>query len=133
MDIFIETCRHYVAAYMAVFGNGGGADAICFTGGIGQNGAAIRAGILENMAYAGIALDAAKNNAARGNVEARLDAVESRVQIWMLPTNEELIVAHDERRLPCSREPNHEVTKTRRLTKNWILERVLQWHSRLWE
>jgi len=67
--------------------------AICFTGGVGQNGSAIRAAILDRMDYAGIVLDLDKNKSTRGNVEARLDQAGSRVQIWMLPTNEELIVA----------------------------------------
>ena len=90
LDVFVEACRHYVGAYLAVLN---GADAITFTGGIGQNGSAIRAAILAHMEYAGIVLDAEKNKSTRGNVEARLDGTGSRVQIWMLPTNEELIVA----------------------------------------
>jgi acetate kinase len=90
VDVFVEACRNYVGSYLAVLN---GADAITFTGGIGQNGSAIRAAILANMDYAGIVLDGEKNKATRGNVEARLDAPASRVQIWMLPTNEELIVA----------------------------------------
>lgn len=90
LDVFIEACRHYVGAYLAVLN---GADAICFTGGIGQNEAGIRAGIAGNMDYAGIVIDAAKNAAAKGNVETRIDAANSRVQVWVLPTNEELIVA----------------------------------------
>lgn len=90
VEVFVEACRHYVGAYLAVLG---GADAIVFTAGIGQNGAAIRSAILENMGWAGIQLDTAKNRGTRGNVEARLDAAGSRVQVWMLPTNEELIVA----------------------------------------
>ena len=90
VDVFVEACRHYTGAYLAVLG---GADAIVFTAGIGQNGAAIRSAILHNMQYAGIELDPAKNVSAKGNFEARLDAPTSRVQIWMLPTNEELIVA----------------------------------------
>jgi len=90
LDVFIEACRHYVGAYLAVLN---GADAICFTGGIGQNEAGIRAGIAGNMDYAGIVIDATKNAAAKGNVETRIDAANSRVQVWVLPTNEELIVA----------------------------------------
>ena len=90
VEVFVEACRHHIGAYLTVLS---GADAICFTGGIGQNGVAIRAAILANMGYAGIELDTAKNAAAWGNVEARIDAAGSRVQIWMLPTNEELIVA----------------------------------------
>ena len=90
LDVFVESCRHYVGAYLAVLG---GADAITFTGGIGQNGVAIRAAILANMEFAGIVLDPEKSKSTRGHVEARLDAAGSKVQIWMLPTNEELIVA----------------------------------------
>jgi acetate kinase len=90
VDVFVEACRHYTGAYLAVLG---GADAIVFTAGIGQNGAAIRSVILHNLQYAGIELDEAKNATTKGNIEARLDAPASRVQIWMLPTNEELIVA----------------------------------------
>mgnify|MGYP001544150349 CR=1 FL=1 len=90
VDVFVEACRHYLGAYLAVLH---GVDAITFTGGIGQNGAAIRAAILEGMAFAGIRLDAGKNKRARGNIEARLDDGTGAVQIWMLPTNEELIVA----------------------------------------
>ena len=87
----MEACRHYVGAYLAVLG---GADVICFTGGIGQNGVAIRAAILADMKFCvGIELDLVKNGQARGNVEMRLDASSSKVEIWMLPTNEELIVA----------------------------------------
>ena len=90
LDVFVEACRHYVGGYLGVLG---GADAITFTGGIGQNGSAIRGAILVNMEFAGIVLDSAKNKSTRGNVEARLDGPGSKVQIWMLPTNEELIVA----------------------------------------
>jgi acetate kinase len=90
LDVFVEACRHYLGAYLVALH---GADAITFTGGIGQNGAAIRAAILQGLDFAGIRLDPEKNKSARGNIEARLDAPGSTVQIWMLPTNEELIVA----------------------------------------
>ena len=90
LDAFVEVCRHYVGAYLAVLN---GADAIVFTGGIGQNGKAIRTAICANLDFAGIKLDAAKNQNAKGSAESRIDAAESRTQIWVLPTNEELIVA----------------------------------------
>jgi len=90
LDAFVETCRHYVGSYLVALG---GADAIVFTGGIGQNGKAIRAGICANLNFAGIRLDASKNQNAKGSAETRIDADGSKTQVWVLPTNEELIVA----------------------------------------
>jgi acetate kinase len=90
IDVFVEAVRHYLGAYLAVLN---GAQAICFTGGIGQHQAAIRRAVLQDMDYAGIHLDEQKNRDARGSEESRIDAPDSRVQIWVLPTNEELIVA----------------------------------------
>ena len=90
VGVFVETVRHYLGAYLAILN---GADAVCFTGGIGQHGADIRAAILENMDYAGICFDPVKNQSVDGNAETRIDAADSRTQIWVLPTNEELIVA----------------------------------------
>jgi acetate kinase len=88
LDVFVESVRHYIGAYLAVLN---GADAICFTGGIGQHATALRAQICENLEYAGIQLDPAKNAQLHG--EGRFDAAGSRVQLWVIPTNEELIVA----------------------------------------
>lgn len=90
IEVFVEACRQYLGAYLAILN---GADAITFTGGIGQNGSALRAQILAHLDYAGIHLDLEKNAQARGNFEGRIDAPNSKVQIWVLPTNEELIVA----------------------------------------
>jgi acetate kinase len=90
IEVFIESVRHFIGAYLAVLN---GADAICFTGGIGQHGTAIRAAVLHGFDYAGIALDPRKNGSARGSAETRIEAAASRAQIWVLPTNEELIVA----------------------------------------
>lgn len=91
VDVFVEACRHYIGAYLAVLH---GADALCFTGGIGQHGAAIRAAITTGLDYAGIALDPEKNQKALGSAETRIDSQRpNAVQIWVLPTNEELIVA----------------------------------------
>ncbi len=69
----------------------GGLDALVFTGGIGENGAQIRAAVCEGLSDLGIALDENKNKSLKG--EVRLDAGSSRAQIWIIPTNEELIVA----------------------------------------
>lgn len=90
LDAFVESCRHYVGAYLAILN---GADALVFTGGVGQYGKAIRAAICANLDFAGIVLDPAKSQAANGSAETRVDAAGSRTQIWVIPTNEELIVA----------------------------------------
>jgi acetate kinase len=88
IDAFLESVRSFIGSYLAVLG---GCDVLAFTGGIGENGIAIRDAICRNMAWAGIELDQAKNQ-VRGK-EERISAVESDVDIWVVPTNEELIVA----------------------------------------
>ena len=93
-DIFVTSIRHYLGAYLLHLG---GADAIVFTGGIGENSASIRTSVCENLDWFGIALDPAKNAHARG--EMRIDSVGSRVQLWIMPTNEELIVARQSKAL----------------------------------
>lgn len=89
-DAFVESCRHYVGAYLAVLN---GADAIAFTGGIGQHSQAVRAGVCADLDFAGIVIDPEKNESADGKRESRIDAGGSKTQAWVLPTNEELIVA----------------------------------------
>ncbi|MBI1369064.1 MAG: acetate/propionate family kinase [Planctomycetes bacterium] len=90
IDVFVQSIRDYLGAYMVLLG---GADAITFTGGIGQHNPDLRAAVCANLEWTGVKLDAKKNEAAKGSEESRLDAAGSRVQIWALPTNEELIVA----------------------------------------
>lgn len=90
IDVYVEAIRHYIGAYMAVLN---GVDAICFTGGIGQNGKVLREAVLRDFDYAGVKLDAKANEAADANAESRIDAADSGVGLWVLPTNEELIVA----------------------------------------
>ncbi len=90
IEVLIESVRHYLGAYLAVLN---GADAITFTGGIGQNSPLIRAGVLEHMSYAGIGVDTDANDRVEGDAETRIDAADATVQVWVLPTNEELIVA----------------------------------------
>lgn len=85
---FVESVRHYVGAYLAVVG---GCDALVFTGGIGENAADIRCAVCDRLQFAGIELDTDKNNQRGG--ERRIDATASRAEIWVLPTNEELVVA----------------------------------------
>jgi acetate kinase len=88
LDVFVEAVRHYLGAYLMALN---GADAIVFTGGIGENSATMREAICKDLDWFGIALNPLKNENAKG--EAAIHAVDSRVQIWTMPTNEELIVA----------------------------------------
>jgi acetate kinase len=88
VDAFVESVRHYIGAYLVALG---GCDVLAFTAGIGENGTAIRAAICRNLDFAGIVLDPQKNQ-VRGR-EEKISSVESRAEIWVVPTNEELIVA----------------------------------------
>ena len=88
VDAFVETVRSYIGSYLVALG---GVDVLAFTGGIGENGAAIREAICRNLEWAGIVLDPQKNQ-VRGK-ETKISKVESDAEIWILPTNEELIVA----------------------------------------
>jgi acetate kinase len=101
IEVFVESLRHYLGAYLAAIN---GADAIVFTGGIGQHSAAVRAAAIEEMDYARIVLDEAKNAAADGDAETRIDAAESRTQIWVMPTDEEQIVARQAAQVLAMRE-----------------------------
>lgn len=88
LDVFIASIRHYLGAYLTVLG---GADAIVFSGGIGENSRLIRSGVCENMQWAGIELDPQLNEQAKG--EMRLSTPGSRTEVWVVPTNEEIVVA----------------------------------------
>jgi acetate kinase len=86
--------RHYLGAYLVELG---GADAIVFTGGIGENRAAFRGQVLADLEELGIVLDPAANEQVQG--EGPIHAEPSRTQIWVVPTNEELIVARQAKEL----------------------------------
>lgn len=94
LDVFVTDIRRYLGAYLVTLG---GADAIVFTGGIGENSQVIREGVCRGLGWFGIELDADRNAAAKG--ESRISGEASRVQIWTVPTNEELIVARQTRDL----------------------------------
>lgn len=84
---YVNQIKHYVGGYMALLG---GVDAIVFTGGIGENSARVRSGVCGSLGYAGVDLGVSLNKEARG--EAKLSTESSRVEVWTIPTNEELIV-----------------------------------------
>ena len=94
LDVFVASARHWIGSY---FFQLNGADAIVFTAGAGENQANLRAAICANLENLGIKLDATKNNSARAT-EAVISAADSAVKIFVIPTNEELVVARETKR-----------------------------------
>ena len=91
VDVFCYRVRKYIGAYLAAMN---GADAVIFAGGIGEHSPAIRARICEGVDWLGMSVDAERNAALTGS-EGRFDAAGSRVQLWVIPTDEELLIARD--------------------------------------
>ncbi len=91
VEMFCYRARKYVGAYLAALG---GADAILFTGGIGERSPEVRARICAGMEWCGLALDRARNDAAV-TLEARISAEGARVRAFVIPTDEERLVARD--------------------------------------
>jgi acetate kinase len=91
VDLYCYRARKYLGAYLAVLG---GADAILFGGGVGENAPLVRAQILENMGWAGVALESAENLAAAG-VERRISRADSPVEVWVIPVDEAAILARE--------------------------------------
>jgi acetate kinase len=92
IELFCYRARKYIGAYLAAMG---GADAVVFTGGIGQNSPLIRAMILEGLEWFGLALDEEANQATVGSQAGRITRDDSRLAAWVLPTDEELLIARD--------------------------------------
>jgi acetate kinase len=90
VDLFCYRVKKYLGSYLAAMN---GADAIVFAGGIGENSPDVRARICAEMDWLGISLDPAKNASLAG--EGRIDAEDSRLQLWVIPTDEELLIARD--------------------------------------
>ena len=87
--------KKYIGSYTAAMG---GLDAVIFTGGIGENADAVRAGACEGMEYFGIKLDKELNAKVRGDF-VKISTDDSKTQVWVVPTNEELLIARDTKEL----------------------------------
>jgi acetate kinase len=94
VDMFCYRVKKYIGSYLAAMN---GADALLFTGGIGENSAYIRAQICAGMDWLGVSVDGAKNQAAVGK-DADISGRDARIQTWVIPTNEELLIARDTQR-----------------------------------
>ena len=94
LDVYVASARHWIGSYYLQLN---GADAIVFTAGTGENQANIRAAICANLENLGIKIDAEKNNSCRAT-EAIISTADSAVKIFVIPTNEELVVAREAKR-----------------------------------
>jgi acetate kinase len=91
IQIFCYRVKKYIGAFLACMG---GADAIVFTGGIGENSPEIRAQICEGLEWAGLRLDHNMNRQA-GAFEGRISTSDSTLHAFVIPTDEELLIARD--------------------------------------
>ena len=91
IEIFCYRARKYIGAYLAAMG---GADAVVFTGGIGENSPDVRARICSGMEWAGLEIDEARNQQTVGR-EAKISVEDSRLRAYAIPTDEELLIARD--------------------------------------
>jgi acetate kinase len=96
IQIFCYRARKYIGAYLAAMG---GADAVVFTGGIGENSAEVRQMVCEGLDWMGLQLDGGANLTAVGGREQRISHEGARLAAWVIPTNEELLIARDTARL----------------------------------
>ena len=83
--------QRYIGAYTAAMN---GVDAVLFTGGIGENSWEVRERVCENMEFFGIEIDKELNKKTRGKL-CKLSTANSRTEVWVVPTNEELLIARD--------------------------------------
>ena len=93
VDILCHGIKKYIGSYAALMN---GVDAIVFTAGIGENNASLRKAVCENMEYLGISFDAKANeDNAHVSCNTRISTPDSKVAVYVLPTNEELVIARD--------------------------------------
>ncbi|MGD0480684.1 MAG: acetate/propionate family kinase [Terracidiphilus sp.] len=90
LDVFVRAIRHYVGAFLLELG---GLDVITFSGGIGENSAAIRAAVLKGLVPFGVELDEEKNAEIKG--EGEISTMRSMVKVLVIPANEEAILARE--------------------------------------
>ncbi|MBQ8870811.1 MAG: acetate kinase [Alphaproteobacteria bacterium] len=90
MKVYIHNLLKYIGGYIAVLG---GVDAIVFTAGVGENGALVRKMVIERLAYLGIKLNEENNNKRGQTLE--ISTADSKVKVFVIPTDEELMIAKD--------------------------------------
>ncbi|MEA5068881.1 MAG: acetate kinase, partial [Christensenellaceae bacterium] len=91
LDVWNYGVKKYIGAYAAAMG---GLDAIVFTAGIGENEYRARVSLCEGLEFLGVEIDHEVNRSLRGK-EAKISTPNSKVEVWVIPTNEELAIARD--------------------------------------
>ncbi len=99
LEVFVHDIRRWAGSFFFTMG---GAEILSFTGGIGENHPDLRAAVCADLEELGIVLDHDRNESTRG--EGRISADHSRTQVWVIPTNEELVVAREVKRLLVHRQ-----------------------------
>jgi len=92
IEVYCYRVRKYIGSYLAALD---GAQAIVFAGGVGENAASIRERICAGLGWFGIELDAGANAATVNGREGRISTADSRLAVWVIPTDEELVIARD--------------------------------------
>ena len=90
-DMLTYEIKKYIGAFAAAMN---GLDAVLFTGGLGENEALVRSMACADMDFLGIKLDEEVNSSVRGKL-CKISAADSKVEVWIVPTNEELLIARD--------------------------------------
>jgi acetate kinase len=114
LDVYVQQARHWIGSLLLQLNS---ADALVFTAGIGENSPSIRRAVCDNLDALGIVLDPEKNKAT-GAAEATISAPDSRVQVMVVPTNEELVVAREVKRLLEKQESASATTRAARRNKS---------------
>ena len=91
-DMLCYQIKKYIGAYSASMG---GLDAVVFTAGIGEHTPYIRENALKGLEYLGVKLDPNRNNFGHSGTPVKISADDSKVAVYMIPTNEELVIAND--------------------------------------
>ena len=102
IDVFCHRLKKYIASYVGVLG---GLDGVAFAGGIGENAPSVRARVLEGLEALGVGLDHRANDDARGK-EAEISPRGARLRVFVVPTNEEILIARDTLHLVSGRPPS---------------------------
>jgi acetate kinase len=92
IEIFCYRTRKYIGAYLSAMG---GADAIVFTGGIGENSPEVRSTICDGLKWIGLKLDPERNDICKNGCEGLISTDDSRLAAYTIPTDEELLIARD--------------------------------------
>ena len=116
IEVFCYRARKYIGAFLACMG---GADSIVFTGGIGENSPEIRERICEGLEWAGLRLDDNRNKQMVG-AEGRISSDESRLHAFVIPTDEEFLIARDTVRCISNATHHSQVERAPKVEELWF-------------